>query len=315
MVCRQQGWRSQLRGTSGARRHTAAALWGLLILGCGAPTSTAAPISSAASSPPATAPAHRLTVTLVATQLAVGTFRFPIGVADHNTPITGAAVHVRVFATAGGGSTLKGEADAPFHGEGLEGKGVYVAWFHFDAPGLWQSQVQVRLPDGTQDTIAQQFGVRNVTEVPMVGQPAPRSHNPTAADVPDVSYIDSGQPPDDMHAVSIADAIAQHRPTLVVFATPAFCQSATCGPLVNAVQAMEPAFRDRLTFIHVEVYTGFKPDPSQRKLAPTMTEWHLQTEPWVFVIDRSGAVASVFEGPAATDELKQAVDQLLATGR
>jgi hypothetical protein len=148
----------------------------------------------------------------------------------------------------------------------------------------------------------------------MVGQSAPRSENPTAAQVPDVSYIDSGQPPDDMHAISIADAIARHRPTLVVFATPAFCTSATCGPQIQAIQALEPAYRDRLTFVHVEVYTDIRPDPSKRQLSPVMTEWHLQTEPWVFLVNRSGDIGAVFEGAAATDELKQAVDQMLAAG-
>jgi hypothetical protein len=208
----------------------------------------------------------------------------------------------------------KGEADAPYRGDGLEGHGLYVARLDFDVPGLWQAQITMRLPDGTASTEAVQFGVRRATEVPMVGQPAPRSHTETAAGVPDVSYIDSGQPPDDMHAISIADAIAQHRPTLVVFATPAFCTSATCGPQVHAVQALEPAYRDRLAFIHVEVYTNFRPDPARRELSPTMNEWHLQTEPWVFLIGGSGSVAAVFEGATASDELQQAVDQLLAAG-
>jgi hypothetical protein len=132
--------------------------------------------------------------------------------------------------------------------------------------------------------------------------------------VPDASYIDSGVPPDDMHAISIADAIAQHRPTLVVFATPAFCTSATCGPEVHAVQQLEPAYRDRLTFIHVEVYRDFKPDPAKRQLSQTVLEWRLPPEPRVFLIDRSGVIAAAFEGTAATDELQAAVDQLLARG-
>jgi hypothetical protein len=292
-------------------------LLALLVIGaaCGAPSSSAGdggPATAAAG--PTPTPGHQLRVSLVATQLAIGTYRFPIGVSDRNTPIADAATHVRVFSSAGGTQALKGDADAPYHGDGLQGHGLYVAWFHFDVAGLWQAQIDVRLPDGTRSTVAEQFGVRKATEVPMIGQPAPVSHNQTAADVPDVSYIDSGQPPDDMHAVSIADAVAQHRPTLIVFATPAFCASATCGPQVQAVQALEPAYRERVTFIHVEVYTDFRPNPSQRKLSPTMNEWHLQTEPWVFLVGRPGSIAAVFEGAAATDELKQAVDQMLAVG-
>jgi hypothetical protein len=249
---------------------------------------------------------------LVATQLAVGTDRFPIGIAENNTPVTDASVHVRVFGPSGGATVPKDEADAPYHGDGLEGHGLYVAQLHFDIAGAWSAQVTASRPGGVPTTVALQFGVRLATQVPMVGQPAPRSHNLTTADVPDASYIDSGRPPDDMHALSIADPIAQHRPALVVFATPAFCQSATCGPQVNAVQQLEPAYRDRLAFIHVEVYRNFKPDPAQRQLSPTMAEWHLETEPWVFLIDRNGNVGAVFEGATATDELRPAIDRLLS---
>lgn len=302
---------------TGPGRHlVATATWALLAVvtaACGGSTAAGGPPAAAPAAPTAT-PGHQLRATIVATQLAVGTDRFPIGVSDGSTPITDAAVHVRVFTSTGGAVTLKGEADAPYLGDGLEGHGLYVTQFHFDAPGLWQAEIAVRLPDGTQATVEQQFGVRMATQVPMVGQPAPRSHNLTVADVPDVSYIDSGQPPDDMHAISIADAIAQHRSTLVVFATPAFCTSATCGPQVNAVQALEPAYSSRLTFIHVEVYTDIKPDPAARTLSPTMTEWNLETEPWVFLINPSGNIAAVFEGPTGTNELKQAVDRLLAGG-
>lgn len=307
MVCPQKA-----RNRASLRRD--AAFGALLVVGlgmaCGGASSGATPASSAVAPRPTAG--HQLKASVVAMQLAVGTYRFPIGVSDRNTPVTDAAVYVRVFSTTGGSPTLKGQAEAPYHGDGLEGRGLYVAWFHFDTAGLWQAQIEMQLADGTQAVVVQQFGVRNVTEVPMVGQPAPPSHSLTAADVPDVSYIDSGQPPDDMHSLSIGDAIAQHRPALVVFATPAFCQTATCGPQVHAVQQLEPQYRDRLTFIHVEVFRNFKPDPAQRQLSPTMREWHLQTEPWVFLVDGAGRVAAVFEGPTATDELKVAVDRLFA---
>jgi hypothetical protein len=147
--------------------------------------------------------------------------------------------------------------------------------------------------------------------VPGVGQPAPATHNPTAKDVADLETIDSGRPPDDMHQLSIADAIQQHRLALVVFATPAFCTSNTCGPEVKVVQGLEPAYRDRLAFIHVEIYRDFKPDPSKRQLAQAVVDWRLQTEPWVFLIDSKGVIQSRFEGATASDELKTAIDQLL----
>ena len=278
----------------------------LVVAGCGDTSTDSQPAAPAASPSPA------LQAQVVASQLTVGLDRVPIGIVDHTTPVTDATVHVRAYDLTGATGQLKSEADAPFRGDGLEGVGLYVAHLQLDTPGRWLAAITVQRPGGTPVDLPVPFQVLVAATVPAVGQPAPRSHNQTTKDVPDVSYIDSGNPPDDMHSISIADAIAQHRPTLVVFATPAFCVSATCGPQVHAVQMLEPAYKDRLTFIHVEIYRDFKPDPSKRQLTQTVVEWNFQTEPWVFLIDSHGIINAAFEAATATDELKQAVDQLLA---
>jgi hypothetical protein len=281
----------------------------LAVAACDDPGTAATPIGSPAASASA-APA--LSAQVVASQLTVGVRRVPIGIVDHNTPVTDATVHVRVFVSVGGSPQLKDEADAPFRGAGLQGAGLYIAQLRLDTVGQWVAQVIVQRPGGSAVGLVAPFKVLSAETVPAVGQAAPRSRNQTVADVPDASYIDSGNPPDDMHAISIADAIAQHRPALVVFATPAFCESSTCGPQVHAVQMLEPTYRDRLTFIHVEIYRDFKPDPSKRQLTATVVEWNLQTEPWVFLIDARGTIAAEFEAVTAADELKVAVEHLLS---
>ena len=283
----------------------AAALAVAVVLGaCGGATS------------PQTGPGDsgNLQATLVASELVVGTQqRVPLGILDHNTPVPDATVHIRSFLLESGDKAIfKGESDAPFKGDGLEGAGVYLAHLDFATAGNWGLQVSASRPNGAR--LNQQLAINVIANpvVPAVGQPAPRSQSPTIKEQPDATYIDSGRPPDDMHQLSIAEAISQHRPTLVVFASPAFCTSRVCGPEVQVVQSLEPGYKDRLTFIHVEVYTNFKPDPSQRKLAPTVLEWRLQTEPWIFLIDSKGIIQARFEGPTARDELKTAIDKLLA---
>lgn len=249
---------------------------------------------------------------VVASEILVGSQqRIPIGITDHNTPVNDATVHVRAFKLQGTTGVFKGESDAPFKGEGLEGGGVYIAHLSFDKPGDWGVEVTARRPNGSRLSQRLPINVIDTPLVPAVGQPAPLTHNPTTKDVADVETIDSGRPPDDMHQMSIADAIQQHRSTLVVFATPAFCTSNTCGPEVKVMQGLEPDYRDRLTFIHVEIYRDFKPDPSKRKLAQAVLDWRLQTEPWVFLIDSKGIIQARFEGPTARDEVKAAIEQLL----
>ena len=285
-------------------RAAAALLAALLLSACGE------------SSTPATGAGTpgQLQAQVVASELVAGPQqRIPIGILDHNTPVNDATVHVRAFVLQNGNTgVFRGESAAPFKGDGLEGKGVYVAHLDLTSAGNWGLEVTASRPNG--ESMRQNLPISVVSKpvVPAVGEPAPLSHSPTTRDQPDATYIDSGRPPDDMHQVSIAEAIQQHRPTLVIFATPAFCTSQTCGPEVHVVQGLEPAYKDRLTFIHVEIWTNFKPDPSKKQIAPTVNEWRLQSEPWVFLIDSKGIIQARFEGPTASDEIKAAIDKLLA---
>jgi hypothetical protein len=285
-------------------RLAAAVAVAVLLSACGGAT---APKTGAADS-------GELQATMIASELVAGLQqRVPIGILDHNTPVTDASVRVRSFLLASGDKAVfKGESPAPFKGDGLEGAGVYVARLDLKPAGNWGLEVTASRPNGAR--LSQRLAINVVSKplVPGVGEPAPASNNPTSRDQPDLTEIDSGRPPDDMHGVSIAEAVQQHRPTLVVFASPAFCTSKVCGPEVHVVQSLEPAYKDRLSFIHVEVYSNFKPDPSKRQLAPTVLEWRLQTEPWIFLIDPKGIIKARFEGPTGTGELKAAVDKLLA---
>ena len=260
-------------------------------------------------------PTPGLEAQIVSTEVLVGhQVRFPVGILEHNTPVKDAHVHLRAFFLGNGGQETRGESDALFRGEGLQGAGVYVAHLDFDKAGSWGAEITASRPTGAHAVIRLSFNVLAESVVPAPGQPAPRSHNPTVADVPDASYIDSGNPPDDMHQISIADAIAKHQKILVIFASPAFCTSRICGPEVQVVQSLEPSYRDRLTFIHVEIYTNYKPDPARKQLAQTVIDWRLQTEPWIFLIGADGAIRDRFEGPTATDEIRDGIDRLFAAG-
>lgn len=256
-------------------------------------------------------PGLALQVVIVASQVLVGEQRVPVGILDRNTPVNDASVRIRVYRETPS-DPLRSESDAPFKGEGLEGKGVYVAYLKFAAPGQWTAEITAQRPSGARATVRLPVMVTTQSVAPAVGEPAPRSRNLTIRDVPDVGYIDSGRPPNDMHDLSIADAIAQQRPSLVVFATPAFCVSQMCAPQVNAVRSLQPAYRDRLAFIHVEIFVDFRPDPSKMRVNPVVLEWRLPSEPWVFLIDRSGIIGAAFEGPTAAGELRAAIERMLA---
>ena len=250
---------------------------------------------------------------IVASEVLPGEQRLPLGILDHNTPVNDATVHVRASLLGSSNSLqFKGESDAPFRGKGLEGRGLYVAHLKFDVAGNWLAEITASRPNGEHGLMRLPFNVIANPIVPAPGQQAPRSHNQTLKDVPDISYIDSGLPPDDMHQLSIADAIAQYRQTLVIFGSPALCASRICGPEVHVVQSLEAQYRDRLTFIHIEPYQ-LKPQPDRSRLSPVLLEWRLQSEPWIFLIDSKGNIRSRFEGPTGADEVQAAIEQLLTS--
>jgi hypothetical protein len=115
-----------------------------------------------------------------------------------------------------------------------------------------------------------------------------------------------------MHDITIADAIASGRPSVIAFATPAFCRSRTCAPVMDTV--MDPLFDrygERAQFLHIEPYAledlraGFIQTPEA-----VTREWGIQSEPWIFVVGSDGRVAAKFEGISGIAEVEAA---LLAT--
>ena len=157
--------------------------------------------------------------------------------------------------------------------------------------------------------------------------PAPAAHLPrpvprvpgrgTAADPEDpaeLATITSSEVPDpDLYRMTVAKALDNGLPSIVSFATPAFCQTATCGPQVEVITALKDRYPGRANFIHIEVYDS--PDKltdlSRARLVPQMAEWGLLTEPYTFVLDGEGRVAAKFEGFVNEDELAEALAAVL----
>jgi hypothetical protein len=123
-----------------------------------------------------------------------------------------------------------------------------------------------------------------------------------------VKSIDTRVPPDDMHKVDLVDALRRHRPVVLLFATPALCQSRVCGPVVDVAEQVKSAFGDRVDFIHMEIY---KDNDLNKGPRPQFTAYGLSHEPILFAIDRRGIVAARLEGAFAPSELEAAVHRAL----
>lgn len=297
------------------RRARLRALLPLLLLAtAGGGTTAAAPASPLHSH--SGARASKLTVAIASSDLAVGVNRFTFGILDNNHPVEGnERPSLAFYYVHGNSSTLvqrtvaffnhfaRGLKDTDANSAAVEIGGVYVTYARFTHPGNWGVVITTKYKGKTVH-LTPGFSVTAHSLSPAVGSPVPRSNNPTIHQMP-ASKLDSGQPPDDMHGLSIAGAIGMHKPLVVLFATAAFCTSRMCGPEIEVVQGLERQFRKRgVNFVHIEVYKNADP---QYGYAPAVSQWHLKTEPWVFVVGRTGRVVAKFEGPTPATEIAPAI--------
>ena len=185
-------------------------------------------------------------------------------------------------------------------------KSVYVADLPFRHRGQRAVWALVRLDGRMLRTNAYSVDVGGQDGgVPRVGQKAIRVNTLTAADVGnDLGRITTRVPPaPELLKVDFADVLGK-RPVVITFATPQLCQSRVCGPVVDIVDQVRATAPKDVAFIQQEIY---KDNEVSKGVRPQVAAWHLATEPWTFVIDRTGRIRARFEGAFSVGELQRAV--------
>ena len=252
-----------------------------------------------------------------------GKTRFGFGLFDvAGPPIDDADVAV-YFQDADGGK-IEGpfparseslEVQSPYKAESaLEGDvtSVYVADAPLNEPGERRVAAVVRDSEGNFSATNFQAAitVREQPGIPAVGEKVPSVSTPTFDDVNDVSEIDTRVPPSTMHEHDLAHVLGK-QPVVLIFATPALCQSRVCGPVVDVTEQVKAEYGDEAAFIHMEIYEDNEFDPKNPKLRPQVEAFGLFTEPWLFVIDENGEVTTRIEGAFSVTELEQALEEVM----
>ena len=73
------------------------------------------------------------------------------------------------------------------------------------------------------------------------------------------------------------------------------------------MRTLLPVYGKRVAFTHQEIWQDF----ADKKVFPTVAEWRLDTEPWVFVVDRDGIIRGKFEGLVTARELEISLQEML----
>ena len=184
----------------------------------------------------------------------------------------------------------------------------WIATPTLPSPGFWGVTADVVLADGR--SVTSQFTIEAKAEssAVAVGEMAPLSQNRTLATEPDINKLSSGNEPDPaFYQLTVAEAVASGKPTVVGFITPGLCESKWCAPVLNSVSIVRDSLGDQVNFIHIEVFADFQ----TLTFVPEMAEWGLETEPYIFVLDKGGRVTASLAGPVSPRELMQALEPLL----
>jgi hypothetical protein len=317
----------QLKATS-RRAWAGVAVIGLVLVACSGPAESVAP-SQVGQYPGwpgsgAIVGNSDFVPLLVSAEVGTGHTRVMIALQDgagRSLASPDVTIDERFYDLAASTETPVSDAPGTFRWLIPESKAIYTAYADFARAGDWGMEVtghQSGKPDRSARMI---FSVREKTDTPAIGANAPPSDTLTATDPAAIVAISTDQDPDPrLYTLSVKDAIAAGKPFVLVFATPLFCTSGTCGPALDLVKQVMPDYIGRVNFIHVEPYllqvTDGRTQPALDVLGHpqpvrAVVEWGLPTEPYVFVVDAHGKVADKFEGMAYPDELTAALDALL----
>lgn len=196
------------------------------------------------------------------------------------------------------------------YGDGVP-QSYYPLRTTFEEPGTYA----VVTTAGDSGELSSTFEVVGPAAIPLVqpGSPMRNQPTPTVAD-PTVTLVDESGAPEQvevtlctrdpecpLHELSLQDALATGKPTAFLVSTPAFCQTAACGPVLDLMVQQVDAFPE-IQFIHCEVYTDDK-GPSGGNLMPVIGQLGLTYEPSLFLVATDGTLVQRLDNAFDRTEL------------
>ena len=195
-----------------------------------------------------------------------------------------------------------------------QGRGIYVANMNFNRPGSWGITVSVSNQE-KKGEVTTALNVQDESKTPPLNSKALMSINKTYTPEYKLSNITSDPDPDiDLYSLTISDAIKTAKPLLIVFASPAYCVTKTCGPQVDVLKTLKSKYKDKMNFIHIDVYDNpdqIKGNLEQANISQVVLDWGLPSEPWTFLINSEGIIVGKYEGFSDGYELEKSIELII----
>ena len=249
---------------------------------------------------------------MAVTDVSVGKNRMAFGIIrSKDGPVFGDNVTLTTYYLDGDSGDIPQETlKATFRQWPVNQGGVYTTEADFPFPGKWG--LIAKIQEGPQSYSASGYiEVKSKFSAPKVGDHSPMSQTKTISNKIDIESITSDPNPYlPIYDLSIAEAVSSGMPSVIVFATPAFCKTSTCGPQVDAIKALHRNMSKSINFIHVEIFDNpseIKGDMGRAVISPEVSEWNLPSEPWTFVVNPEGIITNRFEGFTTKEEIQESL--------
>jgi hypothetical protein len=181
----------------------------------------------------------------------------------------------------------------------------YPLVFTPPTPGVYEAHAEVQ---GKPLFATFQFGTS--TEVPSAGQPMIPFDTPTVANQQGVELLCTRVPACPLHDITLTEALAGKQPVAFLVATPMFCQTAICGPVLDVMLGLKDRF-PQVTFLHSEVYPTQQAAQAASSVVPVVRAYKLTSEPVLFLGKADGTIAeridTIFDGVELQDALTRLI--------
>jgi len=139
---------------------------------------------------------------------------------------------------------------------------------------------------------------------PLVGDPLPPYDTPTIDNKRGVDPIctrPQGTCP--FHTVTLTEALKSGKPVVYFIGTPAYCQTGTCAPGLDALIQVSQTVGDAAVFVHADVYT----DKTATIAAPAIQAYNLTYEPVLYITDTKGVLVNRLDAVFDVTEMSSAL--------
>lgn len=241
--------------------------------------------------------------------LVPGTVRLPISLAVQKGVLTDADTSLPKVLTAkvvdaATGKTVIQQVTSTKHTTGVP-QPYWPFIVTIDTPGIYSLVVD----GGPSDGAAFQILERTAVQIPLVGDALAPFDTPTTINNNGVNPIctrTEGVCP--FHSITLTEALRSEKPVVYLIGTPAYCQTGTCAPALDALIAVQKNVGDSVVFIHADVYT----DSTATTPAPAVKAYNMTYEPALFVTDSKGFLQARLDAIFNEEEVRSVL--LLATG-